>query len=41
MVGALLATTLYDRRFKPVELELLRVICGLVHIPIPPLANSA
>jgi hypothetical protein len=41
LVGALLSTTLYDRRFKPVELELLRVICGLVHIPLPLLANSA
>jgi hypothetical protein len=41
LVGALLSTTLYDGRFKPVELELLRVICGLVHIPLPLLGQSA
>jgi Zn-dependent protease with chaperone function len=41
LVGALLSTTLHDGRFKPVELELLRVICGLVHIPLPLLDHSA
>jgi hypothetical protein len=41
LVGALLSTTLHDGRFKPVELELLRVICGLVHIPLPLLGQSA
>jgi hypothetical protein len=40
LVGALMSTTLYDGRFKPVELELLRVICGMLHIPLPLLANS-
>jgi Zn-dependent protease with chaperone function len=41
LVGALLSTSLHDGRFRPVELELLRVICGLVHIPLPLLGRSA
>jgi len=40
LVGALLSTTMYDGRLEPAELELLRVICGLIHVPLPLLGNG-
>jgi hypothetical protein len=39
LVNALLSTTMYDNRFEPAELELLRVICGLIHVPLPLLSE--
>ncbi len=41
LVNALLSTTMYDDRFEPAELELLRVICGLVHVPLPMLSGKS
>ena len=41
LVSALLSTTMYDDRFEPAELELLRVICGLVHVPLPMLSGKS
>jgi len=35
LVRALLATVAHDGQYKSVELELLRVTCGLIHVPLP------
>ena len=35
LVGALIEVVLQDDRLVPSELELLRVICDLVHVPLP------
>jgi Zn-dependent protease with chaperone function len=34
-VDALLHTVSHDRKTVPVELELLRVICSMIHVPLP------
>ncbi|MGD2129495.1 MAG: M48 family metallopeptidase [Lysobacterales bacterium] len=41
LVSALAAITLQDGRAEPVELELLRAICGLIHVPLPILSGQA
>lgn len=41
LVNALLSTTMYDDRFEPAELELLRVTCGLLHVPLPMLSGKS
>jgi hypothetical protein len=41
LVNALLLTTMHDDRFEPAELELLRVICSLIHVPLPLLGRTA
>ncbi|MGH6820989.1 MAG: hypothetical protein ACREDU_09040, partial [Methylocella sp.] len=40
LVKALLATVVHDKLYKPVELELLRIICGLIHVPLPLLTGD-
>ena len=40
LVEALLAVVLYDGELKPTELELLRVVCELIHVPLPILAAT-
>lgn len=35
LVGAMLGVVLHDDRLVPSELELLRVICDLIHVPLP------
>jgi len=39
LVNALLLTVTHDGRTIPVELELLRVICSLMHVPLPMLSG--
>jgi Zn-dependent protease with chaperone function len=39
LVGAMLAVALHDEQLAPSELELLRVICDLVHVPLPLLTS--
>ena len=34
-VNALVATVMHDDQARAVELELLRVICTLIHVPLP------
>jgi Zn-dependent protease with chaperone function len=34
-VRALATVALHDRRVRPAELELLRAVCGLIHVPLP------
>ncbi len=41
LVSALLSTAMYDDTFVPAELELLRVICGLIHVPLPVLNETS
>ncbi|MDT8319265.1 MAG: M48 family metallopeptidase [Xanthomonadales bacterium] len=40
LVRALAETVLYDEKVAPVELELLRVSCGLIHVPLPLLTET-
>lgn len=40
LVRALAATVLHDERLAPVELELLRVSCDLIHVPLPILSEQ-
>jgi len=40
LVNALLLTVLHDGQATPVELELLRAICSLVHVPLPMLSGQ-
>jgi Zn-dependent protease with chaperone function len=35
LVGAMLSVALHDEQLAPSELELLRVICDLIHVPLP------
>ena len=35
LVGAMLAVALHDEQLAPSELELLRVVCDLIHVPLP------
>ena len=35
LVEALLAVALHDEELRPTELELLRVVCELIHVPLP------
>jgi len=39
LVNALLVTVTHDGKTVPVELELLRVICSLIHVPLPILSG--
>jgi len=39
--GALLRTVTFDGSAVPAELEMLRVICALVHVPLPMLTGNA
>lgn len=41
LVGALVSTVAHDRVLTAEENELLRVICGSLHCPLPPLVTSA
>lgn len=41
LVESMLAVVLADEELKPTELELLRVVCELIHVPLPILASSA
>lgn len=40
LVEALIAVALHDQEFRPTELELLRVVCELIHVPLPILATQ-
>ncbi len=40
LVEALIAVVLHDGRLEPTELELLRVVCELIHVPLPMLHIS-
>jgi hypothetical protein len=40
LVAALALTALHDRRIMLAETELLRVVCALLHCPLPPLATA-
>jgi len=40
-VEALLAVVMYDETLKPTELELLRVVCELIHVPLPMLSMGS
>ncbi len=40
LVTALLTVAMHDTELKPAELELLRVVCELIHVPLPILAAS-
>ena len=40
LVRALITVVLHDGRLVPAELELLRVICDLIHVPLPMLVSS-
>ncbi|HMB58354.1 MAG TPA: M48 family metallopeptidase [Xanthomonadales bacterium] len=40
LVSALIATVAFDRLAVPAELELLRVICSLIHVPLPMLVSG-
>lgn len=40
LVDALAFTVLHDRRIMLAEAELLRVVCALLHCPLPPLAGK-
>ncbi|MDX1556145.1 MAG: M48 family metallopeptidase, partial [Xanthomonadales bacterium] len=40
LVQALLTTALHDSELKPAELELLRVVCELIHVPLPILTTN-
>ncbi|HKJ17377.1 MAG TPA: M48 family metallopeptidase [Xanthomonadales bacterium] len=35
LVEAMLAVVLHDEQLQPTELELLRVVCELIHVPLP------
>jgi hypothetical protein len=39
-VEALLSVVAYDQTLKPAELELLRVVCELIHVPLSMLTGS-
>jgi hypothetical protein len=39
-VDALAAVILHDGRMSPTELELLRVTCDLIHVPLPLLVSA-
>ena len=39
-VEALAAVVSYDGRLLPTELELLRVTCDLIHVPLPLLVSA-
>ncbi len=41
LVRALITVVLHDGRLVPAELELLRVICDLIHVPLPVLSGTA
>ena len=41
LVEAMLAVVLADETLKPTELELLRVVCELIHVPLPILSAPA
>jgi len=41
LVEALIAVALHDQEFRATELELLRVVCELIHVPLPMLTGSA
>ena len=40
LVEAMLAVVLADEELRPTELELLRVVCELIHVPLPILAPA-
>jgi len=40
LVDALAAVVTHDGRMLPIELELLRVICDLIHVPLPLLVSA-
>lgn len=40
LVEAMLAVSLHDGEFRPVEMELLRVVCELIHVPLPIMTGS-
>ncbi len=40
LVRALITVVLHDGRLVPAELELLRVICDLIHVPLPILSGA-
>lgn len=40
LVNALIATVMTDERVAMTELELLRVVCALIHVPLPMLTGS-
>jgi Zn-dependent protease with chaperone function len=39
LVEAMLAVVLHDEEIRPTELELLRVVCELIHVPLPMLTG--
>ena len=41
LVEAMLAVVLHDQELKTTELELLRVVCELIHVPLPILASTS
>ena len=40
LVRTLITVVLHDGRLEPAELELLRVICDLIHVPLPMLSTT-
>ncbi len=40
LVRAMIAVVLHDGNLAPAELELLRVICDLIHVPLPMLSST-
>jgi uncharacterized tellurite resistance protein B-like protein len=40
LVSALIATVAADKRLASVEMELLRVICLVIHVPLPMLSGG-
>jgi len=40
LVRALITVVLHDGNLAPAELELLRVTCDLIHVPLPMLATA-
>jgi len=41
LVRTLITVVLHDGRLEPAELELLRVTCDLIHVPLPMLSSTA
>jgi len=41
MVKALIATVMSDKHVDVSELELLRVICSVIHVPLPMISGGA
>jgi uncharacterized tellurite resistance protein B-like protein len=41
LVRALITVVLHDGQLAPAELELLRVTCDLIHVPLPMLVQNS